>query len=547
MYTNVSVLQEQDPFWNPIICYLKSGQLPQDEKEVRRILHDKDSYFLYQGILYHIWFVAPKKNFPGKSIIQLCVPRALKSNVLKEFHDSALSAHFGNARTLSKIRLKYYWWGMAKDISEYIRSCTSCAQRKNPKIPTKPPLIPLPVVGVPFERISMDILGPLPVTKDNNKYVLCFSDHCTRWPILVAIPDIKSETVADVFYNQVICQHGCPRYVLSDRGANFLSEVMHSLYRLMRIRKLNTAPYKPSTDGLQERFNRVICDTLSHFVDNYQSNWDAFLPSISFAYRSTPADNVTGYSPFFLLYGREPTMPLDVSLLPSEERVVSSKQYVTSLVNHLETVWNIKYQLELKYKSLMKSQYDKKQSNIKFQVGDKVWLYIPKVNKGLTKKLAKQWSGPYLLVKQTSPVNFRVRNVDNHKMLHNTINVGRMKLFFGRNFRPDEAVIPGNPVNREDLDGLCDDDLPPDSFVSLKSKRKVDKAPVLPFIQDPGSDETFEVERVLRGRTRPNGVVEYLIKWVGYKTTTWEPIENLNASCLDYIESNKIKAPRVRR
>ena len=315
----------------------------------------------------------------------------------------------------------------------------------------------------------------------------------------------------------------------------------------MRIRKLSTAPYKPSTDGLQERFNRVICDTLSHFVDNYQSDWDVFLPSISFAYRSTPADNVTGYSPFFLLYGSEPTMPLDISLLPSEEIVVSGKQYVTSLVKHLETVWNIKSQLELKYKSAMKSQYDKKLSNVKFQVGDKVWLYIPKINKGLTKKLAKQWSGPYILVKQTSPVNFKVRNVDNHKMLHNTINVGRMKLFFGRNFRPDDTVVPGNPLNREVLDGLCDDDLPPDSFVNLKSKRKVDKPPVLPYIQNPSSDKTFEVEKVLRGRTRLNGMVEYLIKWIGYKSTTWEPLENLNQACLDYIKSNGIKAPKIKR
>ena len=97
----------------------------------------------------------------------------------------------------------------------------------------------------------------------------------------------------------------------------------------MGTNKLNTSAYHPQCNAVQERFNSVILDTISHYVNKFHTDWDEFIPSIQFAYRSSPADNSVGFSPFFLLYGREAVLPLDVALLKTTE---SHNQTVRELV-----------------------------------------------------------------------------------------------------------------------------------------------------------------------------------------------------------------------
>ena len=109
----------------------------------------------------------------------------------------------------------------------WVRSCKSCSRRKTPKHKVIAPLVKMTSAASPFERVSVDILGPLPVSSSGNQYVLCFTDHCTRWPILVPIKSTDARTVASCFYKEIIiCNHGCPKFLLSDRGTNFLSKLM---------------------------------------------------------------------------------------------------------------------------------------------------------------------------------------------------------------------------------------------------------------------------------------------------------------------------------
>ena len=164
-----------------------------------------------------------------------------------------------------------------------------------------------------FQRVSVDILGPLPITTAGNRYVLCFTDHCTRWPILIPLSNINTSTIARAFFDFVICEHGCPVTLLSDKGANFVSSIVREVCLIMQTQKLNTSSYHPQCYAVQERFNSVILDTISHYVNEFQTDWDQYITAIQFAYRSIPV----GFSPFFLLFGREARLPLDVTLLPN--------------------------------------------------------------------------------------------------------------------------------------------------------------------------------------------------------------------------------------
>ncbi len=119
----------------------------------------------------------------------------------------------------------------------------------------------------------------------------------------------------------------------------------------------------------------------------------------------------------------------------------------------------------------MKERYDENATEVKYQVGDLVWIYFPVIQKGLSKKLSKCWLGPYLLVEQTGPVNFRVRNLENNKLLASPIHVNRMKFAYDRYVRPNN-IIPTDPKQRTSVDDLVQEDCPEDSFVPLKAKHK---------------------------------------------------------------------------
>ena len=314
----------------------------------------------------------------------------------------------------------------------------------------------------------------------------------------------------------------------------------------MRTSKLNTSSYHPECNAVQERFNSVILDTLSHYANKYQTNWDEYIPAIQFAYRSTPADNSVGFSPFFLLYGREARLPLDVTLKTKTEYSEKTvRDHIHHLVSQLEVFRAISKQHVQLNQACMKNRYDERASDVQFQVGDTVWLYIPVTQPGLSKKLMKFWSGPYLLVEQTGPVNFRVRNLENNKLLSTPVHVNRMKFAYDRYARPENHVMPRDFVQRDPLDGVVDADCPTDSFAPLMASQELDKSipnvPGLPLTPVTNRCE-YEVERIVRGRYRDNKL-QYLIKWRNFphSRNTWEPVENLNQAALDFLRSNPVK------
>jgi transposase InsO family protein len=125
------------------------------------------------------------------------------------------------------------------------------------------------------------------------------------------MPDQTAETVARTFVNNVVFIHGVPEKVLIDQGTNFQSELMKVLYKQYRINRLKTTAYRPQCNGMVERVNRTLADIIASYVSKDPTKWPDFLPSARFAY-NTAVHASTGYSPFYLMYGREATEPQDM-------------------------------------------------------------------------------------------------------------------------------------------------------------------------------------------------------------------------------------------
>jgi transposase InsO family protein len=150
-----------------------------------------------------------------------------------------------------------------RDVKEYVKACDACAKRKTvPRI--RAPLEALEAHEF-LDVVSLDVVGPLPVTERGNKYLLTFVDHFTRFCEAISIPSQDTETIAREFVIR-ITQLGVPKKLLTDRGANFMSALMQLTCRLLKIQKLQTSSYNAKANGICERMHKLLVDMLSHFV-----------------------------------------------------------------------------------------------------------------------------------------------------------------------------------------------------------------------------------------------------------------------------------------
>ena len=156
------------------------------------------------------------------------------------------------------------------------------------------------LVSYPFERVGLDVLGPLPISHDGNKFIVIFTDYLTKNIEAFPTADQTTETIARLLVTEVIARHGIMAQLLTDRGSNFTSLLFKSLCEKLGVKKIFTTAYHPQTDGQVERFNATLCKMLSHYVDDDQRNWDKQLILLLYAYR-TAVHSSTRETTFTLL------------------------------------------------------------------------------------------------------------------------------------------------------------------------------------------------------------------------------------------------------
>eukprot|EP00731_Ephydatia_muelleri_P023001 Em0015g584a len=293
--------------------------------EQRRLLQLWDHLLLRNGLLYRKCI---DRKHPSRVQYQLVVPPKLRSQVLKEIHEGAMGGHLGEEKTLQKLKDRFYWPGHWKSVQEWCRTCPACSQRKTP---TSKNLALLQSVAVssPMQMVAIDILGPLPVTLAGNKYILVAADYFSKWIEAYAIPNQEATTIARKLLDEMFCRFALPEKLHSDQGRQFEAEVTTQLCQFLQIEKTRTTPYHPQSDGLVERFNRTLLNMLSTCSMEHPSDWDLYLSKLCLAYNSS-VQSTTGYSPFFLMFGREARLPIDLIYnLNRDQEGTADKSYST--------------------------------------------------------------------------------------------------------------------------------------------------------------------------------------------------------------------------
>ena len=356
-------------------------------------------YFkVVNGLLYRVCVCQ------GVPADQLLLPRGYISKALYLAHTHLLGAHLGMEKTYERLRARFYWPGIKRAVEDYCRCCAEC-QLHSPRNTVPSPLIPLPIIDVPFQRIGMDIVGPLPKSSRGHKYILVIMDYATRYPEAIPLRAATGKTIARELF-LLFSRVGIASEVITDQGTCFMSQVMKEMCQLLHVGQVRTSVYHPQTDGLVERFNKTLKSMLRKLIEVDGKDWDKLLPYVLFAIREVPQSS-TGFSPFELLYCRRPRGLLDLAKetweqQPSRHRTLV--EHVEGMETRLRQVWPMVRAHMEEVQQEQSRLYNRGAQVREFQPGDRVMVLIPTTE---CKFLAK-WHGPYEVREKVGPVNYRV-------------------------------------------------------------------------------------------------------------------------------------------
>ena len=290
----------RDPYTYPNLLAFLRGELQRASvapSEWQRLLASSKGYAYVNE---RLWF------YPKDGTSKLEVPPVADRVRLITTEHEALG-HLGRDRTYSKLRIRYTWPNMHKDVSDTLRTCSACDRIRSSSNVKASEENPLPLGGL-FWRWHIDTAGPLPPSTGGHRYVIVMIEAFSKHIELVPVTTLDSTTTATAFRERVLARFGAPVEVTSDNGSEYAGE-FHKQLTTHGVDHRSITPGHPEANGAAERTVASCKKGLKRYVlEEGTARWHEYLPTIEFGYRVTRHQS-TGYSPFFLMYGRHLSHP----------------------------------------------------------------------------------------------------------------------------------------------------------------------------------------------------------------------------------------------
>ena len=428
--------QKDDPDVGPIYKFFEVAapkptfaEMALHSAHTKALWHQWPRLTLREGVLHRVWCSADRKE----TTYQLIVPALYRAEFLRIAHTGITGGHLGRTRTEDQVRRRAYWPELSRDVAFYLKQCNECSRYHRGGVPRQAGLNPFPA-GEPFELVSIDVTGPHPTSARGHQYMITCVDSFTKWAEAYPVRNHTAPVVARVLYDGLISRFGCPLRILSDQGPEFESQLFAELCRLLDIRKVRTSGYKASTNGGVERFHRTLNSMLAKVISESQRDWDLHVPAVLAAYRASRHES-TGFSPNFLLFGRENRAPIDLllsGLTPDspEPAVDVADQYVCQMRDRLTTSYRVARESLGYAAERRKRLYDADVRPACFSVGDWVWKFYPRRKKGRSPKWDRYFVGPYQVTGEIPPCNFVVQRTPRTRP--EVVHVDKLKKFWGQ-------------------------------------------------------------------------------------------------------------------
>ena len=423
----------------------------------------------------------------------------LRTQLIAELHDTPLSGHLGKDKTISRAKRRFFWPGMDSDITRYVTSCDACQRNKPSNARTMGRLMPLPIPRYPWQVMSMDLITGLPRTRRGHDAIVVFTDKLSKLAHTApTTTTVSAAALARLMIREVVRLHGVPEAIISDRDPRFTAHFWRAAWTRLGSRLDMSTAFHPQTDGQTERANRTFEEMIRPNVNFQQDDWDEHLDAIELAYNDSIHAS-TGFTPFYLTYGREVSTPIDHALAtgcapPTDNP--AADHFVKSLTADLERA-----RTNLERAQQRQAHYaNQRRRHATFAVGDRVLLSTEHLqivsgdDQHRTAKFLPKYIGPFK-IKRVVNDNAYELDLPAQLQIHPVLNISRL-----RPYRDGRALFPDRPA-------------------------AVTRPP--PEVHEDGSP-VYEVKGILAKRHRRNKI-EYLVEWEGYpiEEATWEPATNL--------------------
>lgn len=315
--------------------------------------------------------------------------------IFRDNHESSLAGHAGFLRTYKRIKENYKWPNMKGDIKYFLKLCQSCQRNKHENKAARAPMEITTTSERPFQRLALDVVGPLDLTENGNKFIITMQDDLTKYSYAVPVPNHEAKTIANELV-KFITIFGIPESILSDQGTDFTSNTIKEVNKLFKIKHILSSPYHPQTNGALERSHLTLKEYLKHYINEKHTDWDEYVPLAMFTY-NTHFHKSTNFKPHELLFGHKIVIPNTLNAKP--EFKYTYDDYHSNLKLKLQKSFEIARDNILKSKETSKVNYDKKINIYKYKVGDQVLIQNKNLKPGISKKLQPTYKGPYKILK----------------------------------------------------------------------------------------------------------------------------------------------------
>ena len=360
--------------------------------DIKALIRNRKLLTLKHGVLYK------RSKVDARTKHLLVVPPSHRQRAMEGCHDQV--GHLGQDRVLDLLRDRFYWPGMYADVVAYINSCPRCLRRKSQL--DRAPLVNIET-SQPLELIHLDYLKIEP-SKGNIENGLVITDHFTRYAQAFPSKMQTALATAKLLWNNFILHYGFPFKIITDQGRNFESELIEHLCQLAGVQKLRTSPYHPQTNGQCKRFNGTLLNMLGTLTPEQKKDWKSHVPALVCAYNCT-RNAATGFSPYFLLSGREPRLPVDVEFglqRGGQRGSPGESSYISQLRRRLNFADRKARCMAQRQQARHRGLYDLKCRGAVLSVGD-LGLVKQTAWKG-RRKIQDRWeNGEYQVVGQPTP------------------------------------------------------------------------------------------------------------------------------------------------
>lgn len=499
----------------------ESGDAPQDIRSVDetlasrlRDLQERDAFCrerqwiklkddaFVNGAKKGAWSVDPAGIVRVHGVAYIPKDARIRREILRVNHDDPWQGgHFGRKRTLEVIR-RYYWWPKVKrEVYAYVDTCDVCQRMKAPRHKPYGLLESLPIPEGPWQDITMDFVTGLPPAKHRRciyDAILVVVDRFSKMvKFIPTTTDVDSAELANILCDDVFAAFGTPRSIVSDRGTVFTAKYWGTLCYTLAIRRNLSTAFHPQTDGQTERTNQTLECYLRSYVNYEQSDWAMLLASAEYACNNAK-NATTKKTPFEMVLTFQPTVGKNLDIPHPQYEMLSAKERAARVLDaqrELKASWE-------HAQSLISKRYDKKRSEVEYQVGQRVMLSAKNIRtRKASEKLSDKLIGPFEIEKRIGKNAYRLRLPQKYGQLHPVFHVSLLQEYHMRS-----GCEPPEPID----------------------------------IDDSGVQE-FEVERILDHGIKGKNKSWYLVRWRGYGEAhdTWEPEEHL-AHAQEAIENFKL-------